>query len=1005
MRVSRMLILYVVLLCNSARAAEELQVLPAASDPPARQMLKLRLLAEATEYFNARRRAISNINTVESVTARQRDLRGKFRAALGDWPEQTPLNATVVGRVPRDGFTIEKVIYESRPRHHVTANFYLPTGKGPFPAVLMPIGHSGNGKAADYIQRGAVLLARHGIAVLTYDPIGQGERRQLLDAQGGAAIPSITNEHTLAGVGALLVGRNTASYRIWDAIRGVDYLASRPEIDGMRLGCTGCSGGGTLTSYLMALDDRILVAAPSCYITSLERLFATIGPQDAEQNIPGQVAFGMEHGDYLLMHAPRPTLICAAKQDFFDITGTRATFREAERWFDLAGKRDQLELFETDTKHGFPRPQREAVARWMVRWLLDRDETVAEEDFALVPEAELRCTQSGQVLTEFKGVSVFDLSAQRADDLARQRARRQHTRDDVISEMRRLLALQPQQQGAERHDHGKVAREGYDITRLAFATERGILVPGLLFTPGKSASRTLAIYLDPRGMSAAAAPGGPIEARVQAGQRVLALDLRGWGETAAKPWSSNVKSPFGDLYTETFLALHLQRPLLGQRVGDLLAVLQAMNKDAPAGIELVGVGPAGLVALHAAVCAPSIKSIKLEATLASWTEVTQQPMNFGQLEHVVPGALAVYDLPELAALLAPRALTVRQPVDPQGEPLSAAVAQKLYAPVRFAYDQAQPNAGFVLELANESVLEAGSRPTLIAKEGAGEGPAWHPELGLLTSGNGHIYRRDRDGRQSIYRQGAGSNGLLFDREGRLVICQAELRRVSRVERDGKLVVLAERYEGKRFNQPNDLAIDTRGRIYFSDPCYGDRSQMEMEDAEGRKIEGVYRIDPDGQVSRILMHEVDRPNGLVVTADDRHLYVADNNNSQGGARKLWRFDLSQEGTLNLKSQALIHDWGKTRGPDGMKLDASGRLFVAGGLNQPNPPHETQEQPTAGVYVFSPTGKLLEFLPIGRDETTNCAFGGDDLKTLFVTAGGTLWSMRVTTPGKPAWPAAK
>jgi gluconolactonase len=179
--------------------------------------------------------------------------------------------------------------------------------------------------------------------------------------------------------------------------------------------------------------------------------------------------------------------------------------------------------------------------------------------------------------------------------------------------------------------------------------------------------------------------------------------------------------------------------------------------------------------------------------------------------------------------------------------------------------------------------------------------------------------------------------------------------------------------------------------------------MEILDAQGEPIEGVYRIDPDGRVTRVISQEVDRPNGLVVTLDDRHLFVADNNNNRvGAARKLWRFDLRSDGTVDFATQKLIHDWKNTRGPDGMKLDAEGRLFVAAGLNKPNPPAETQDTPTAGIYIFSPEGKLLEFVPIPRDETTNCAFGGDDLRTLFVTAGGSLWSFRVTTPGRPAWP---
>ena len=300
---------------------------------------------------------------------------------------------------------------------------------------------------------------------------------------------------------------------------------------------------------------------------------------------------------------------------------------------------------------------------------------------------------------------------------------------------------------------------------------------------------------------------------------------------------------------------------------------------------------------------------------------------------------------------------------------------------------------------DSGIVAPGARPEMLQQRGAGEGPVWHPQLGLLTSGHGDIVRRDRDGKVSVYRKGAGSNGLAFDRQGRLLICEAANRRVTRIENDGGLTVLADRYDGRRFNQPNDLALDSRGRIYFSDPCYGDRSRMELVDAGGKKVEGVYRIDPDGRVSRVITHAVQRPNGLAITPDDRRLFVADNNNNTvGGARKLWRFVLHADGTIDPASRTLVHDWGATRGPDGMELDAAGRLFVAAGLNRPNPPYETQEKPTAGIYVFSPAGELLEFIAIPRDECTNCTFGGDDFKTLFITAGGTLWSVRLLEPGR-------
>jgi gluconolactonase len=290
-------------------------------------------------------------------------------------------------------------------------------------------------------------------------------------------------------------------------------------------------------------------------------------------------------------------------------------------------------------------------------------------------------------------------------------------------------------------------------------------------------------------------------------------------------------------------------------------------------------------------------------------------------------------------------------------------------------------------------------PQLLSETGTGEGPAWHPQLGLLTSGEGNINLRDRSGTVSVYVAEAGSNGLLVDREGRIVVCEPVRRRVSRRTLDGKTTVLAETFGGKKFNQPNDVAVDSKNRLYFTDPRYGSREGMELLDASGRPIEGVYRIDPDGRVVRIIAHEVDRPNGIAISADDRFLFVADNNNNDvGGARKLWRFHLQPDGQPDLATQTLIHDWKTTRGPDGMKFDVEGRLYVAAGLNQPNLPAETAEQPTAGVYVFSPEGRLQEFVRIPRDETTNCGFGGDDGRTLFVTSGGSLWSLRTRVAGR-------
>ena len=314
--------------------------------------------------------------------------------------------------------------------------------------------------------------------------------------------------------------------------------------------------------------------------------------------------------------------------------------------------------------------------------------------------------------------------------------------------------------------------------------------------------------------------------------------------------------------------------------------------------------------------------------------------------------------------------------------------------------------------AADPVFESGAKLKIESGAGAGgEGPAWHPQLGVLSSGKGHIMRLTREGQSVVHREEAGTNGLLFDRQGRLLACEPKLRRVTRTEADGKLTILTDNYLGKKYNQPNDVTVDSRGRIYFSDPRYGSRDDMQIRDDQGRTIEGVYRIDPreltagEPKVTRIIGPELDRPNGVLVSADDRILFVADNNNdSHEGARKLWRFDLRADGSVDLASKKLLRDWGKGRGPDGLKQDQKGRLFVAGGLNKPNPPFEPAEDVKAGIYVLDPSsGELLGFLPVPTDEVTNCAFGGEDRKTLFVTGGGVLYSIRVTTPGRVVWPS--
>jgi cephalosporin-C deacetylase-like acetyl esterase len=633
------------------------------------KMLYEFLLGEAQKRFDERRAAVAAVNVPEELVQRQRMLKAKFVDSLGGFPEKTPLNARIVGKLGGDGFRVEKVVFESRPDHHVAANLYVPEGKPPFPGVLVPCGHSANGKANEAYQRICILLAKNGLAALCYDPIGQGERYQLLDDDGKPSIAGSTAEHSLIGVGALLVGRQTATYRIWDGIRSLDYLASRPDIDPTRLGCTGNSGGGTLTAYLMALDDRIVAAAPSCYVTSLERLFATIGPQDAEQNITGQVAFGMEHADYVTMRAPKPTLLCVGTQDYFDISGAWTTFREAKLAYGLLGHGERVDLFEFNDKHGFSKPRREAAMRWMRRWLLNKDDAPVEHDFPIFTDQELQCTKSGQVLAEFSGKSAFDLNVDREKELASQRTRRLATSDRRLSReiVRQRLGLPDVIPTATRQDLGSTKREGYSITRTTFETEPGIIVPGLVFNPQEVSSDHLVIYLNDVGMASDAGPGGTIEKLCKSGIPVLALDLRGLGETAPGKLSATGKNYFGVDSKEAFLSLHINRPLLGQRVLDVLVVLNAVHGSTRHAYHIIGIGSAGPIALHAAALDDRIKQADVKRSIVSWSTVVNAPISFNQLANALPGVLESYDLPDLATFIAPRRLNILDPVNPRND--------------------------------------------------------------------------------------------------------------------------------------------------------------------------------------------------------------------------------------------------------------------------------------------------------------------------------------------------
>jgi gluconolactonase len=289
-----------------------------------------------------------------------------------------------------------------------------------------------------------------------------------------------------------------------------------------------------------------------------------------------------------------------------------------------------------------------------------------------------------------------------------------------------------------------------------------------------------------------------------------------------------------------------------------------------------------------------------------------------------------------------------------------------------------------------------------------EGPAVDASGNVFFSdiaGN-RILKMDAKGVVTTFRADSGrTNGNCFDAQGRLVSCEGGeqgpgRRRIVRTDmKTGEVTVLTDKYDGKRYNSPNDCCVDGKGRIWFTDPRYGaDRSDLEMD------VEGVYRIDDQGKVTRVLTQkEVDRPNGIAVSPDDKTLYVIDSHPKVGGNRKIWAFDLAADGSLS--KQRVVYDFGKGRGGDGLRVDMKGNLWVAAGINKPRGNEGESLDVPAGVYVISSEGKLLGRVPVPEDLITNVAFGGPERKTLYVTAGKTLYRFPVNVSGYAVYPPLK
>jgi hypothetical protein len=361
----------------------------------------------AQVQLKARREAIAAIQSPAALEQRRAEVRAKIERLIGGYVTYNgPLRPKFYGRVARPEFTVEKVAFESLPNYWITANLYLPKSPGKHPAVLFSMGHWDEGKYAG--QRICANLAAKGFVVLAYDPVGQGERLQAYSPlTGRSLLGGSTEQHFANGAQALLAGQTLGRYFLHDSKRALDYLASRPEVDAKRLGATGCSGGGTQTTYIAALDDRIQVAAPACYMNSFEYLIP--GPTgDSEQSWPGFVSEGLDQSDWTLLFAPKPWLIASTEQDFFTPAGAEVVFQQAKHFYRILGKESQVDWVVGPGGHGTPLKVREAIYAWMIRWLRNGQGDAKEaftgalslEELSLAPPAGLNQRSLQSIILE-----------------------------------------------------------------------------------------------------------------------------------------------------------------------------------------------------------------------------------------------------------------------------------------------------------------------------------------------------------------------------------------------------------------------------------------------------------------------------------------------------------------------------------------------------------------------------------------------------------------------------
>jgi len=632
----------------------------------------------AREHLKARQGEVAGLKTQAEAEARQARNKAKVLELIGGLPQtRAPLAAKTFGVIQEDGFRVEKITYDSLPGYHVTANVYVPKGKGPFPAIIVAPGHGLDGKIGN---RGfAVNLARAGMIVLAYDIVSEGERLQHYDPELGASkVGRPTGEHSLAAWQTAPVGDHVSRYFIWDAVRGLDYLAARPDVDAQRLGAFGCSGGGTITAFLSALDERVKATATACYVTDFDHLLSTVGPQDGEQSIPGFLAAGLDIADFVEMAAPRAYAVVSTTEDMFPFAGAKAAVEEIKGVYKLYGAQDRLSWIYGPGGHGALAPISSDIVAFFTRWLKNEpDKRPFVAPSRLSPD-RLLVTPTGQISTSIGGETIQTLNAARTKQMAAKRP--------VVATVADVAALRAKLKGdiqavtfatAQPGAAPPEAVEGANgALRLKVAD--GQFADAVLTLPEGEGRHPAVLLLtsQPQAVKAEAAR------LAKAGNLVLTLVARGAGGT------EEIKaSVLGDWNLLATRALLVNKTPLGLRLDDAVLAMDWLagraDVDAKA-IRVYGLGALGPVALHLGAVDDRVAAIYADNSLTAFHMAVDQPIQRELPEVLQPGVLRRYELADLALAAFPRPVTFVNPTDAVGVPLKEAEFDKELAFVRAA---------------------------------------------------------------------------------------------------------------------------------------------------------------------------------------------------------------------------------------------------------------------------------------------------------------------------------